>query len=158
MLPFWRGFLDSRRGVGLPQVHSRLAVSKLSSAPCRRQAALSTGSDIMGESTLSTLRFAISTLKTVDVSELWLRANLIFKMVEVARDAGADVAEVSEALTTLFQASVKLHKATAKDASDFVRDFRREPEARGRIACDGLLLWQTGRRSRPLILRLGGRV
>ena len=123
-----------------------------------RQAALSTGSDIIRESTLSTLRFAISTLKTVDVSELWLRANFIFKMVEVARDAGADVAEVSEALTTLFQASVKLHKAMAKDASDFVREDSTRARSAWTNCLQGLLLWQTGRRSRPLILRLGGRV
>ncbi|KAJ8614080.1 hypothetical protein MRB53_036701 [Persea americana] len=61
----------------------------------------------------------------------------------ITRDAGADVAEVSEALTTLFQASVKLHTAMARDASDFVREEFSRPFDESQKRVDELLARST---------------
>ncbi|KAG9438567.1 hypothetical protein H6P81_021489 [Aristolochia fimbriata] len=81
-LPCSRSGEDFLKSLGSGSAKSTLQVGRkevvFSSVPQEvRKAALSTSLDIMRESTLSTLRFAISTLKTVDVSELWLRANWI---------------------------------------------------------------------------------
>lgn len=64
-------------------------------------------------------------------------------MRSITRDAGADVAEVSEALTTLFQASVKLHTAMARDASDFVREEFSRPFDESQKRVDELLARST---------------